>query len=142
MANMANTAAYRGTDGRMWVDIDSNKTLAATDQGYVQNVIADGVIVTLPSTGNGLEFRIRNAGVKSLNGPAGAVSNGTALVSISPAAADAIAGANFTATINKDAQNTKATSKVGDYMVVQGTGTAGVTAWNAVEFAGVWAREA
>lgn len=142
MANQANTAAYRGNDGKMWVNVDSNKTLAAVDQGYTQNVIADGVVVTLPSTAAGLKFRVRNGGVAATGGPVGTGSAGTALIAVSPASADAISGANFTAATNKDALNTKATSKVGDFIELYGSGTAGATAWNVHDFAGTWAREA
>ena len=124
------------------VDVTGNKTLAATDQGIVQNVIADAAVITLPSTANGLCFTIRNGGVKVTNGPAGTGSNGTVLVAVSPAAADAIAGNGFTATVNKDALNTKATSQVGDEITIVGTGTAGVTAWQTQECIGIWAREA
>lgn len=55
-------------DGRQYVDVTSNKTLAATDAGVVQNVIVDGITVTLPATANGLSFTVRNGGAK----PAGA----------------------------------------------------------------------
>jgi hypothetical protein len=142
MANMANTAAYRGQDGRLWVDVDTNKTLAAIDGGFVQNVIADSVVVTLPSTALGLSFTVRNGGAPSTGGAAGTGSNGTVLVAVSPAGADGFSGLNFTAAINKDALNTKATSVVGDYIQTLGTGTAGVTAWNVISSNGIWAREA
>jgi hypothetical protein len=142
MANMANSAAYVGQDGRMWVDVDTNKTLAAIDNGYVQNVIADAITVTLPSTALGLCYTVRNGGVAVTSGATGTGSNGTALVKVSPAAADGISGSNFTAAVNKAAQNTKTTSIVGDYIQLIGTGTAGVTGWNVVAFKGTWAREA
>ena len=142
MANMANTAAYRGPDGRLWVDVDSNKTLAAIDGGFVQNVIADAITVTLPSTALGLSFTVRNGGVAAGTGNTGSGANGTALVKVSPAAADGFSGLNFTAATNKAAQNTKATSVVGDFIQTLGTGTAGVTAWNVISSNGIWAREA
>lgn len=142
MANMANTAAYRGPDGRLWVDVDSNKTLAALDGGFVQNVIADAITVTLPSTALGLSYTIRNGGVAASTGNLGSGANGTALVKVAPAAADGFTGLNFTAATNKAAQNTKATSVVGDFIQTLGTGTAGVTAWNVISSNGIWAREA
>lgn len=138
------TVAYKLPDGRQAIDVNVNKTLAATDQGIVQNVIADNVVITLPSTSNGLNFTVRNGGLPVTSGPAGAVSDGGVLVAVSPAAADAIAGNGFTATVNKDALNTKATSRVGDEITVRGTGTAGVTAWqiDSARLVGTWAREA
>ena len=117
---------------RKGVDVASNKTLTAADAGIVQNVTVDGVIVTLPSTANGLSFTIRNGGKQ----------DGTVGVFVSPAAADGITGNGFTATINKDAINTKATSKAGDEITVSANGTAGVTAWTAAQVVGTWAREA
>ena len=130
------------TDRRQSVDVSANKTLTAADQGIVQNVTADGVVITLPSTAAGLNFTIRNAGVAASSGPAGSGSNGTAAVSVSPAAADAIAGNGFTAAVDKDAVNTKATSKVGDEITLIASGTAGAAAWNLRDVKGTWARQA
>lgn len=129
-------------DRRVSVDVTTNKTLTAADAGIVQNVTVDGVVITLPGTADGLSFTIRNGGDNPANTPAGAVADGSCGVSVSPAAADAIAGNGFTATINKDAINTKATSKVGDEITVSGNGTAGVTAWTITNLIGTWAREA
>lgn len=141
MANM--TTPYRLNDGRQAVDLDSAKTLAATDQGIVQNVIADGVTVTLPSTATALVFTVRNGGVKKTGSATGTGDDGSALVVLAPTAADAVAGNGFTATANKGASNTKATSRTGDEISVIGSGTAGVTAWNINRgVIGVWARVA
>lgn len=137
MANM--TVPYQMADGRMGLDIDSNKTLADTDCGLVQNVIADSVVITLPSTVVGYNFTVRNGGVKSANGPTGAVSDGTALVTIAPASLDKIAGNAFTATDAKQALNTKATSHVGDEMQLVGDG---VNGWMVTKVIGTWARQA
>lgn len=142
MANMANSAAYKGSDGRQWVDVDSNKTLAAIDNGFTQNVIADAAVITLPSTALGLCYRFRNGGAAATGAAAGSGSNGTVLVAVSPAAADGISGNGFTAAVNKDALNTKATSVIGDFIELIGTGTAGVTGWNVRDIGGTWAREA
>lgn len=129
-------------DGRVYVDVTGNKTLVAADSGIVQNVVADGAVVTLPATADGLAFTIRNGGDNPANTPAGAVSDGSALVAVSPAAADGITGNGFTATVNKDALNTKATSRVGDEITLLGNGTTGVTAYTASNVKGIWAREA
>lgn len=138
MANPANTTAYRLPDGRLAVDVTENKTLAITDQGYVQNVISDAIVMTLPATVVGYSFTVRNGGDNAANTPAGAVSDGTVLVSVSPNASDLIAGIGFTATDDKDALNTKATSRVGDELTVVGNGTTG---WNVTACRGVWVRE-
>lgn len=137
MANQ--TTAYQLPDGRMALNIDTNKTLADTDCGVVQNIIADSVVITLPATVVGYSFTVRNAGVPVTSGPSGSGSNGGALVAISPNASDKIAGATFTATDNKDALNTKATSVVGDEMTLVGDGVNGYMVTN---YKGVWAREA
>ena len=127
---MAVTA--RGHYNRNNVAVTGNKTLTAADMGIVQNVTVDGVIITLPSTAAGLTFTITNGG--KYDGAVG--------FSVSPAAADAIAGLGFTATINKDAVNTKATSKPGDEITLIASGTAGVTAWSVLNAVGTIAREA
>lgn len=129
-------------DGRQSVNVSTNKTLTAADSGIVQNVIADAITITLPATANGLNFVVRNGGAPITNAPAGTGIDGSVLVKVSPVAADGITGNGFTAAVNKAAQNTKATAKVGDEITLEGTGTTGVTAWNFVYAKGTWAREA
>jgi hypothetical protein len=130
------------TDGRVSVDVSTNKTLVAADSGIVQNVVADGITITLPSTALGLEYIVRNGGAKvNSGGPAGAVSDGSVLVTVAPAAADGFTGNGFTAAVNKAALNTKATSNVGDEIRFSGTGTAGVTGWVLGAVKGIWARQ-
>lgn len=124
------------------VDVSSNKTLTAADCGIVQNVIADGITVTLPATADGLEFIVRNGGKPVTSGPAGSGANGSVLVTLAPVAADGFTGNGFTAAVNKAALNTKATSLVGDQIRVVGNGTTGVTAWTIAEVIGTWARAA
>lgn len=141
---MANsTTLYVGSDGRTTVDVTEAKTLAAADNGIVQNVIADGIAVTLPATAANLAFTIRNGGVPASS----AVGMGTGadfsvLVKVSPNASDGISGLAFTAATNKAAQNTKATARVGDEITLIGSGTTGVTGWNVLRAKGTWAREA
>ena len=127
---MSNT--IQGHYDRSAVAVTGNKTLTAADVAIVQNVTVDGVVITLPSTALGLTFTFRNGG--NYDGKIG--------FSVSPAAADGITGNGFTATINKDAINTKATSKTGDEFTIFGTGTAGVTAWTFQNVTGTIAREA
>jgi hypothetical protein len=137
MANQ--TTAYQMPDGRMALDIDTSKTLADTDCGVVQNIVADSVVITLPATVVGYNFTVRNAGVKSTGGAKGTASDGTVLVAISPNSVDKIAGATFTAADNKDALNTKATSHIGDEMSLAGDG---VNGYMVTSYRGIWAREA
>ncbi len=136
------TVQFPSDKRRQSVNVTSNKTLTLADQGIVQNVQADGIVITLPATSAGATFVIRNGGVPVSNGPTGTGANGSVLVAVSPAAADAIAGNGFTAAVNKDALNTKATSQVGDEITLVGSGATGVTAWTLQEVIGVWAREA
>lgn len=126
---------------RQSVNVTTNKTLTLADQGIVQNVQADGITITLPSTSAAATFTVRNGGVPITNGPTGTGSNKSVLVTVAPAAADAIAGNGFTAAINKAALNTKATAQVGDEITIIGSGTAGVTAWSLREVIGTWARQ-
>lgn len=143
---MANdTVPYKGPDGRMWLNIDTSKSLVAADSGIVHNVIADAIVLTLPTSAAatvGATFIARNGGVPAVTGMPGSGSNGTVLVKLSPVAADGISGAAFSAAVNKAAQNTKATSVVGDEFQVVGTGLTTAAAWFCQGFKGTWAREA
>ena len=121
------------------MDVSTNKTLAATDCGIIQNVIADGITITLPVTAAGLVFNIRNGGAVSATLPAGAIWDGENAVTVAPNSADQIAGNGFTATDNKAAVNTKATAQVGDYIKLVGDGGAG---WVIDSLSGTWARQA
>lgn len=139
MANPATSTAYRLPDGRMAVNVTENKTLDADQVGFVQNVIADGLTITLPTVGPGLNYTVRNGGVPKTNAPAGTGSDGSAVINLSPAAADKIqGGVTGTATANKDLINTKATSRVGDEVSLVGGAT---TAWSVTGISGVWTRE-
>lgn len=107
--------------------VADNKTLDEGDCGVIQNVTVDAKVVTLPSTVVGYSYTIRNGGA-----------DGTVAVNVSPAAADKIMGNGFTSADNKDAINTKATAKKGDYIKLVGDGANG---WVITEVAGIWARE-
>lgn len=136
---MPNTFSQLGF-GHKSVDVSTNKTLTAADAGIVQNVVADGITITLPATALGLHYIIRNSGVAKANAATGTGDDGSVLVNVAPAAADGITGNGFTATVNKSALNTKATAKVGDYIQIMGTGTTGVTGWVFISVRGTWAR--
>ena len=134
---MANSIVpYQLPDGRMAVDVTENKTLAIKDQGYVQNVVTDGLNITLPATVVGYTYTMRNGGVRPTGGPAGAVSDESAIVKITPDAGDLIAGIELTASDADSINNTKATAKVGDEITLVGNGTTG---WNVqAPVKGVW----
>lgn len=103
--------------------VTGNKTLAITDQGDVQNVTASATI-TLPATVVGYVFIVR-IGAMGLT------------VNISPAAADLIAGAGFTAADNKDLTFTN--QPAGSYIALVGNGTTG---WNILSRRGTITQEA
>lgn len=135
---MANpTTLFTLNDGRLAVNVTEAKTLAIGDQGIVQNVITDGVILTLPATVVGYHYTVRNGGDNPTGTPAGAVADGSALVSILPNAGDLIAGMQLTASDADSLNNTKATSKVGDEVSLVGNGTTG---WNITSMRGTWAQ--
>ena len=94
-------------------DVTGNKTVDITDQGVVQNVTASAT-VTLPATVVGYSYTVRVGG-EGLT------------VAVSPAAADLIAGGNFTAVDNKDLLFTDLPA--GSYVTLVGNGTTG---WNIV----------
>lgn len=138
---MANsTTLYTGADGRTQVDVTENKTLALSDQGVIQNVITDGITVTLPATAAGNAFTVRNGGVPASSGlGAASGSDFSCLVTIAPNASDKIQGIQFTAADNKALLNTKATAKVGDEVMLIGDGIDG---YNVNRIKGTWARQA
>lgn len=142
MANPANSTAYRGPDGRLWVNVTEAKTLAAADSGYVQNVIYANGVVTGPAAATTGIFTIRNGGVPVSGGPAGAVSGGN-LIAFDPASADTVIGfdvADGTSADGKQLRNTAATSRVGDELtVIYSANTNGPMVHN---IKGIWAREA
>ena len=110
----------------------------ATDCGSVITTANDNGVMTLPLVtlaSKGCEVTIANT----------AASAG-ALVQVAPNASDGIAGSCgavvLDGTINKAANNTKATHKPGDKISVMSTGVSGTTGWLIVGCQGVWARDA
>lgn len=127
---MSSTPATHFNRGEATVTAD--KTLAAADSGLVQNVTADGKVITLPAAGAttvGLTFTVRNGGAY----------DGAVGISVSPNASDQIIGNGFTAADNKDAINTKTTARPGDELTLVSDGSAG---WFVHNVVGTWAREA
>lgn len=108
--------------------VTADKTLAEGDNGITQVVMADAKVITLPATVVGYSYTIVNG-----------MADGACLVTVSPNASDKIMGNGFTSADNKDALNTKATAKNGDYIQLVGDG---VNGWMVVGVSGIWAREA
>lgn len=99
-----------------------------TDSGKTFTTETDGQVFTLPSIAIGNTVTFVNM-----------APDGTAGVSISPAALDGITYAG-SSTDDKDLINTKATAKRGDYVTLASLD--GVVAWQVVDVRGVWAKEA
>jgi hypothetical protein len=111
-----------------------------TDNGALIQTATDNAVITLPnaaSTNKGMRVTVQNTGA-----------DGAAKVSISPHSSDGIKGGvhgaatgdlvSFSGTDDKDAINTKATTKSGDYLTLVSDGSAD---WWVVGGKGVWASE-
>lgn len=141
MANPANTLAYVGNDGRLWVDVTEAKTLVAADSGYVQNVIYASGVCTLPATAVQGVWTIRNGGVPKTSAPAGTGDNGNG-ISVDCDSNDTIIGFNVAdgASANgKALVNTAATAHVGDEVEI--TSVASTNGPYLTAMKGVWLRE-
>lgn len=141
MANPANSTAYRLSDGRLAVNVTEAKTLAAQDSGYVQNITAESVTVTLPAVATQGIWTVRNGGVADTGAPAGSGDDGTAIV-VDCQAADTMAGLDVEGT-EKDGKtltNTAATARIGDEITLINTGATNGGIVHAVK--GIWARQA
>ena len=138
MANPANSTAYRLPDGRMAVNVTEAKTLTLADSGYVQNVIYANGAVTLPATAVLGVYTIRNGGVPQVTGMAGSGDDGN-LITVTPNASDKIAGGvDGTYTDGKPFENTAATAKVGDEIVINNNG--GTDGGVVQSLRGIWVR--
>jgi hypothetical protein len=108
----------------------ANYTVVAdTDCGKVFSSKLDGMVFTLPAISGGQVHMFVNT-----------AEDETAKMSISPNASDGImyVGSN---TDDKDAINTKATQKKGDFIMLKSS-EAGTVAWQVVASRGIWAKEA
>lgn len=140
MSNPANSTAYVGNDGRLWVDVTEAKTLAAADSGYVQNVIYANGVVTGPAAATTGFFTIRNGGVPQ-GSTAGSGDDGN-LIAFDPASADTLIGFNVadgTTADGKQIQNTAATARVGDEVSILYSGNANGPLVTSIK--GVWVKE-
>jgi hypothetical protein len=142
MANPAFSTRYKGRDGRLWIDVTENKTLAAEDSGLVQNVTAASVVVTLPATATVGSWTIRDGGVKGTSAANGAIAS-AARPTVDCNASDTVAGLNVEGT-EADGKNLRvasATASEGDEITITNTGaTDGGFINGAVK--GDWEREA
>jgi hypothetical protein len=116
--------------------IAASAILSSTDSGTKYLVGTDALVVTLPATKKGVEFTVINSGA-----------DGNNIITISPAAGDAIIGSIANAAADsvsggvdgKDIINTKSTANKGDRITLIGDGASG---WYIVEGVGIWASEA
>jgi hypothetical protein len=137
---MATTYVYRELKSKVEVEtITATTSLDAGDSNKTFLVGTDALVITLPSTVAGLRYTFMNSGA-----------DGNNIITLSPAAADGIAGTitlaasvvQLDGTIDKDAILTKSTGLLGDSITIVGTGNAGTGAWLIESANGIWAREA
>lgn len=116
--------------------ITASKTLTSSDSGKVFFIGTDALVITLPSTELGLSYTFINSGA-----------DGNNIITISPAADDAIYGSIANAAADsvsggvddKDIINTKATANNGDRITLVADGSGG---WYIADGVGIWASEA
>lgn len=139
MANPAFSTRYKLPDGRYAVNVTENKTLAAEDSGLVQNVTVASVTVTLPATATQGVWTIRDGGVKSTGGPAGAITT-PALPKVDPNASDTVAGFDVEGTEADGKYLVNTGGREGDEITIINTGAAngGIV----LRSRGDWLREA
>jgi hypothetical protein len=146
---MANaTVPYVANDGRLTIDVSANKTLSAAEFGWVQNLVADALVLTLPASATvlaGSSITIRNGGVPKTSGPAGSGDSGSIGFVVTPASGDGVTGNGFTAATDKGITYVKASGQVGDEITLQAGGANTAKAWNAHKVIGklaAWTRTA
>ena len=117
-----------GVTGFNLEDKQANYTVQNADTGKTFTSKTDGMVFTLPAITIGRVFTFVNT-----------ASDGTNALTISPNANDGILY-DGSLTDNKDLINTKATSKVGDFVV--GASLNSTAHWTVVDVQGVFAKEA
>lgn len=108
--------------------VSADLTLDIQDNGKLLWVDTDAKIITLPALATPITCKIVNG--KGF---------GAVLVSVSPDAADMIHMPNIAGTNDKDAQNTKATARRGDFIKIAPGDANG---WAVTELRGTWAKQA
>lgn len=114
--------------GMVFEALAADKTLDVQDVGKVFYVTDDAKVITLPSTVIGY------GPIVIMNGGADAA----VLVTVSPAAADKIMGADIAGANDKDHLNTKLTAIKGDYINIAADGADG---WYISAYRGIWATQ-
>ncbi len=125
-----------GNADKITETITIDTTLTAGDHMKTFFVATDALVITLPSSTAGLQFRFVNSGADGAN-----------IITISPAAADGMSGTitlaaavvDLGGVANKDLINTKASSIKGDSATIVGDGGTG---WYVTASTGIWAAEA
>ena len=117
-----------GLTGFNLEDKSASYTVTNADSGKTFTSSTDGVVFTLPAISIGRVFTFVNTGT-----------DGTNTLTISPNASDGILYAG-SLTDDKDLINTKATSKVGDFVVCASLNS--TAHWTVVDVQGVFAKEA
>mgnify|MGYP003119250812 FL=1 len=105
----------------------SSYSVVVGDSGKTFTSSTDGVVFTLPAIAIGYVFTFVNTGTDGAN-----------TLTISPNASDGILYAG-SLTDDKDVINTKATSKVGDYVTIASLNSTDF--WTVVDAQGVFAKE-
>ena len=105
----------------------SSYSVVVGDSGKTFTSSTDGVVFTLPAIAIGYVFTFVNTGT-----------DGSNTLTISPNANDGILYAG-SLTDDKDVINTKATSKVGDYVTIASLNSTDF--WTVVDVQGVFAKE-
>tara|TARA_R110002012_G_scaffold53696_1_gene137904 strand:- start:630 stop:1037 length:408 start_codon:yes stop_codon:yes gene_type:complete len=114
--------------------LTTTQDISVNDSGTEFNIATDAKVMTLPAItaqNIGMEFTFRNTGA-----------DGNNIITISPAATDAIHGAvaavNSGGVDDKDWINTKATANKGDWCTLKAVA---LTDWYLTGGDGVWASE-
>jgi hypothetical protein len=109
--------------------VSANKTLDVQDTGKTFFVDTDAVVITMPTPATGLR-KVRIVNIAPF---------GTALISVNPDTGVKVMGPDIAGTNDKDLQNTKATQRRGDYVVLSDDIATGYLA-HAIK--GTWTTEA
>ena len=117
-----------GVTGFNIEDKAANYSVVVGDSGKTFTSKTDGVVFTLPAIAVGYVFTFVNTATDGAN-----------TLTISPNANDGILYAG-SLTDNKDLINTKATSKVGDYVTIASLNS--LVFWTVVDVQGIFAKEA
>ena len=151
MANIYYTSNSVDRNREVVTTVGASTTLSSAQSGGIFLVATDALTITLPAVGSlglGASADVAPAGTTYTFVNSGA--DGANIITVSPAAADGIAGTitlaaavvQLDGTVNKDAVNTKATALKGDSITIVSTGTTGTTAWVINASTGIWEQGA